>query len=284
MRALAKLYNQIQQQQPVLIVVCFDSLTRTPQYCLIQENPTEVSEITFGDLSLPTIGALDTVQLDTNTPSNGGGLIRRQGSLVINSRDANGIPFNLDPFNKKFYSTGVRYQDFYFGIWVIDRAFINDDIRGGMFLGYYQIQPTINWTEDQVKTTVPIFDILTLEDGIIGVSFVRNFLGNLVEEPVALPAMRLFNPWITKYVVPKVYGQVERIKLVNDFPSFSLKQLSQLISGRLQRDFLLTDTNIKLQLAELDIGTTQLNQLVGYRVRIKIGTTGEVILGDVSTC
>src|SRR6267154_2363521 len=237
MRALAKLYNQIQQQQPVLIVVCFDSLTRTPQYCLIQENPTEVSEITFGDLSLPTIGALDTVQLDTNTPSNGGGLIRRQGSLVINSRDANGIPFNLDPFNKKFYSTGVRYQDFYFGIWVIDRAFINDDIRGGMFLGYYQIQPTINWTEDQVKTTVPIF-----------------------------------------------YGQVERIKLVNDFPSFSLKQLSQLISGRLQRDFLLTDTNIKLQLAELDIGTTQLNQLVGYRVRIKIGTTGEVILGDVSTC
>lgn len=270
MQVLGNFQVADQELAPVVVVICFDTATRSVQFVLSQDAATTVPYIKYDSRVYENFDVLDDVVVTSTQPDNGGGIIRRSTTLTVLTENPKGYPYYQGVFSKKFYQGGLNVRDFYFGIYAIDRRMLNEEIRTGLFLGYFQIQTGASWTEREGKTTLPLVDVLTNDDTLVGAT-----------EEVIPDSLFLFNPWFNEQIVPKVWGQVARVKLLNSFPSFSVRTLSSALNGRVESNYTNASTSILLE--KYADQSSVLRQLitVGGTVKVKMAD-GEVIAGTLS--
>jgi hypothetical protein len=256
----------------VFVAVLFDAATRTPSFALIQESPTDVPAILWNGTSVETRGLLSDAVITCQRPNDGGGIIRRNCKLDIQTEHSKGYPFFKTYLTKALYYGGQAANGVYFGLYAIDRQFMYSDITDGLFLGYYQIDVGLDWEEKAGKTSIPLIEVLLNDETIVGAT----------DEDIP-NWMFMFNPWFTGQVIPKVYGFVPRVRTLNDFPTMSIKNIANSISGTVKAPY--TDTSTKIILENNVDQFSSLQQLAvtfeanGY-ARIKMHD-GEVIMGTL---
>ncbi len=270
MQQLGNFDTANQSQAPVFVVVLFDSATRLPSFALIQESPTDIPTVYLNGVGIETRGLLGDLSITVTRPSDGGGILRRNCTLNINTEHAAGYAYFRAALSKSLYYGGQTVGDFYFGIYGFERHHMNDDLRDGLFYGFYQIESGVEWTEEDGTTKLPLNDILTLDETIVGAT------------SEAIPeSFFLYNPWFDGIIVPKVFGYVPRIKLINSFPSISVKDLSNSISGTVGASYTSGSTTVILeQYTDKSSVLRQIAAIGGY-VRIKMAD-GEVIYGTLT--
>jgi hypothetical protein len=269
MQQLGNFDTANQSQAPVFVVVLFDSATRLPSFALIQESPTDIPSVYLNGVAIETRGLLGDLSITVARPSDGGGILRRNCTLNINTEHASGYAYFRAALSKSLYYGGQTVGDFYFGIYGFERHHMNEDLRDGLFYGFYQIESGVQWTEEDGTTQLPLNDILNLDETIVGAT------SESIPE-----SFFLYNPWFDGVIVPKVFGYVPRIKLINSFPSISVKDLSASISGSVAASYNGASTSIILeQYTDKSSVLRQIADIGGY-VRIKMAD-GEVIYGTL---
>jgi hypothetical protein len=254
---------------PVIVVVVLSTATRLPTYAWVQESQSDVMEVIYNGAVVPCKGILDDVSVRATRPSSGGGLRRNVTTLKFNVENTKGYPIFEDPILKSLYYGGSNFDDFYFGIFGIDRVNLNEDLLGGASYGFYKVDNEIDWTESDGTQTINLLDITLTQDNIVGAT-----------EEVIDDTFFIYNSWYDANFFPKAYGQVPRIKVLNAFPSFGIKNFSASISGRVRSNY--TDTSPTILLEENTDQASLLLQAanIGGIVRIRMNDS-EVIAGTL---
>ncbi len=254
---------------PVIVVVVFSTSTRLPMYAWVQESQTDVLNVLYDSVLVPCKGILDDVSVRSTRPSSAGGLRRNATTVKFNVENAKGYPIFEDPILKSLYYGGSNFDDFYFGIFGIDRINLNDDLRKGASYGFYKVDNEIGWTETDGTQSINLIDILLAQDNIVGAT-----------EEVIDDTFFIYNSWYDANFFPKAYGQVPRIKVLNAFPSFGIKNFSASISGRVRSNY--TDISTTILLEENTDQASLLLQAanIGGVVRIRM-KDNEVISGTL---
>jgi hypothetical protein len=270
MQTLGNFATTTDAQAPVFVAILFDAETHVPSFALIQESPTDIPIVKWGDYTLETRGLLQDATVTVTRPSDGGGIIRRTCNLEIQTEHSKGYAFFKNQLTKAMYYSGQNVQSVYFGLYAIDRQYMFQDLKDGLFLGFYQIETGVEWIEEEGKTTIPLIEILINDTTIVGAT----------NETIPEEAF-LFNPWFEGTVIPKCFGQVPRVKMLNSFPTISVKDIAGNFNGLTQASYTTGSSYIVLE-SNVDQGSI-LRQLVaaGGYVRVKMGN-GEVIRGSLA--
>lgn len=254
---------------PVIVAIVFNAATRLPVYAWAQESPTDVLNVLYNGILVPCKGILDDVSIRSTRPNSGGGLRRLSTTLKFNVEHAKGYPLFEDPILKSLYYGGSNFDDFYFGIFGIDRQKLNADIRSGASYGFYRVDNEIDWNEVDGIQTINLLDILLSNENIVGAT----------EETID-DTFFIYNAWYDANFFPKAFGQVPRIKVLNAFPSFSVKNFSASISGRVRSNYTNVSTTILLE-ENTDQASLLLQAAnIGGTVRIRM-KDNEVISGTL---
>lgn len=254
---------------PVIVAIVFSAFTRKPVYAWAQESPTDVLNVLYDGALVPCKGILDDVSIRSTRPQSGGGLRRNTTALKFNVENAKGYPIFEDPILKSLYYGGSNFDDFYFGIFGIDRQNLNSDIRSGASYGFYKVDNEITWDELGGVQSINLIDILLAQDNIVGAT----------EEKID-DTFFIYNSWYDANFFPKAYGQVPRIKVLNAFPSFGIKNFSAAISGRVRSNYTNVSTTILLE-ENTDQASLLLQAAnIGGTVRIRM-KDNEVIAGTL---
>lgn len=269
MRTLGLHSTIFPSSSPVLVVIVFSAATQLPMYAWTQESPTDVLQVIYNQMVVPCKGILDDVSIRSSRPQSGGGIRSNQTSLKFNVEDLKGYPIFEDPILKTLYYGGSNFDDFYFAIYSIDRGNLNSDIRNGACYGFFKVDNEIDWEEKDGIQSINLLDILLSQEKIVGAT----------DEPID-DTFFIYNPWYQANFFPKAYGQVPRIKVLNAFPSFGIKNFSASIGGRIRSDY--DDTSTEILLEENTDDSSLLLQAanIGGLVRIRM-KDGEVISGTL---
>ena len=270
MRLLARQQVQYPSSAPVIVVLVFSAVTKLPIYAWVQESQTDVVQITYGEIVVPCKGILDDVHIRSSRPQSNGGLRRNVIQLKLNVTDVRGYPILDDPIVKGLYYGGSNFDDFYFGVYGIDRSYLTEDIRNGASYGFYKVDSEIVWTEVDGIQTISLIDILLANESIVGAT------GEVIPD-----TFFIYNPWFTANFFLKVYGQVPRIRLLNAFPSFSVKKFAASISGQVRSAYTSSSTTIILETNVQDSSLLLQAVVIGGTVSIRM-KDGEVIAGTLS--
>lgn len=270
MHTLGNFKGSGESRAPYITVIAIDTATHTPQFAMVQESPNEIPIVRFSGLDLETRGILSDVSYSESRGQGGNGIIRRSLSLQIQTEHTKGYPFFTLPLSKKFYYGGQTVEDIYFAVYANDRSNQLKPIENGWFIGYYKIEAGVSWTEEQGVTRIPLVQILQKDSTKLGAT----------EEEIP-EQFFLFNPWFRGEVVPKVFGFVPRIKLLNAFPSISIKNVAGSINGVVQSNYTNVSTTIILE--KFADQSSVLRQLIsiGGIVRVRMADN-EVIAGSLS--
>ncbi len=189
--------------------------------------------------------------------------------MKFNVEHTKGYPILEDPIVKALYYGGSNFDAFYFGIYSIDRSNLNYDIRTGACYGFYKVDNEIDWEEDGGIQSINLLDILLSQEAIVGATT------ETIDD-----TFFIYNPWYTANFFMKAYGQVPRIRVLNAFPSFGIKNFSASIGGRVQETY--TDLSTEILLEENTDNSSLLLQAanIGGTVRIRMHD-GEVIAGTL---
>ncbi len=270
MRRLGKhtIYNP--SSAPCVVVVLYDSLTNLPLIVWTQESQTDVALIKLDGVLLECLGILDDINIQSVRPQSGGGMRRTTATLSFNTNQVTAAPLIDNPFGTRFYSCGRNFDDLYFAIYSIDRSALHSDIKLGAMYGIFKLDNEVSWDEKDGVQDLSLIDILVSQDAICGAK----------SDEVVPDLFFIYNPWYTANFMPKAYGQVPRIKVLNAFPSFSIKTFAAGITGKVQSDYDDTSTEILLE-DNVDQSSLLLQAAeLGGTVRIKMHD-GEVIAGTL---
>lgn len=270
MRSLGKQYSELPSSSPVLVVMVFSTATKLPAYAWVQESQTDVSMVMYSGIQVQCAGLLDDVHIRSSRPQSGGGLRRNVVDLKLNVIDAKGYPILDDPIVKGLYYGGSNLEDFYFGIYAIDRQWLNLDVRSGACYGHFSVDNEVSWGEVDGIQTISLIDMLLSNESIVGAT-----------AEVIPDTFFIYNPWFTANFFLKAYGQVPRIKVLNAFPSFSIKNFAASIGGTVRTAY--TNASATIVLEDNTTDSSLLLQVVsiGGTVRIRMND-GEVIAGTLS--
>ncbi len=271
MRSLGTFANSDQVQAPMAVVVVYDAASNEPQYALTQEGVTvdNVGVLFLNGAPIYVYPNLDNLKYQEQRAQGEGGIPRRTASMTLHPESGDGTPFALSPFDRKFYSGGQSARDFYFGIYAIDRNNILEDLTRGIFYGMFRLDADVRWTEEDPPGSYHLIDLIVSDDTIIGAT--SQDLPNILS---------LFNPWYSGVVVPKVFGQVPRVRLLSGTsPAYSSAILKS-VNGLVRADF--TDVSSYLVLEKNVPYGSALYALsvVAPDVRISL-SNGEVISGTL---
>ncbi len=270
MRILGNLNQYGSLSAPVIVIGVFDAATSLPSYAIVQEDANEVAISKINGTTVCTVGLIDDFSLQATRPQQGGGILRQTISLSIISEHAKGYPFFKVPLSKAFYYAGQSIDSYYFGVWAIDRRDQFLDVTQGCFLGFFKVDASVKWQESNGVTTIGLIDVLLQDQNKVGAT----------DETIP-DQLFLFNAWYNAPIVPKVFGQVPRVKMLNLFPSIAIRKLSNSITGRIESNY--TNASATIDLEKNADQASVLRQLIaiGGNVRIKMHD-GEVILGSLA--
>ena len=257
-------------KRPFIAAIALNAADGTPSYALIAENEEVVPYVSYKGINVATEALLDSVSHDCTRPQSGGGIIRRTITLSIKTDNVKGAPFYRGAITKKFYQGGQTYDDIIFAIYASDASHPHLPLEDAWFLGVYRIDRSVDWKEEDGVTDIPLMQILE-ED--------RTKVGTTDQE---IPEQFfLFNPWFDEPLIPKVFGRVPRIKMLNIFPSVSVKAIAGAISGVIESAYTPASTTILLErFADQASGLRQLIA-IGGTVAIRMNN-GEVIVGSLA--
>lgn len=270
MRSLSRQQSIYPSSAPVIVVVVFSTATNLPAYAWAQESQTDVAQIIYKNIQVPCSGLLDDVHIRSSRPQSGGGLRRNVSQLKLNVTNAKGYPILDDPIVKALYYGGSNLDDFYFGVFGIDREHLNEDVRNGASYGFYTVDNEISWAEVDGIQTINLIDILLSQDDIVGAT----------EETIP-DTFFIYNPWFQSNFFLKAYGQVPRIKVLNAFPSFSVKNFAASIGGTVRSAYTNASTTIILETGTQASSLLLQAVTIGGTVRIRMAN-GEVIAGTLT--
>lgn len=256
-------------KRPYVAVVALDS-SYAPIYALTQESEETVEYVRISGQVIPTHALLDNVEHAVTRPQSGGGMIRRTVSISVKTDEAKGSPFFKDVFTKKFYQGGQTYNELLFAVYANDLSHYTEDIEKGWFLGVYRIDLSIDWKETDGTTEIPLLQIFEADTTKVGAT----------EEDIP-EQFFLFNPWYQEPIVPKVFGRVPRIRMLNIFPSVSVKEIAGSVSGTIQSAY--TNVSASIVLEKYADQNSVLRQLItiGGTVAVRMHD-GEVIVGSLA--
>lgn len=270
MHILGNFKAEGESRSPYVTVIALDTLTHTPQYALVQESANEIPVVNFGGVFLETRGILSDVSYSNSRGQSGNGIARRSMTINIQTENTKGYPYFNPPLSKRFYYGGQSAQDIYFAVYANDATKQFEPIENSWFLGYYKIESGVSWKEDQGATRISLVQILQKDSTKLGAT-----------DEVIPEQFYIFNSWFRGEVIPKVFGYVPRIKMLNAFPSISIKSLSGSISGQVQSNY--TNSSPTIILEKFADQSSVLRQLIsiGGTVRVRMHDN-EVIKGTLS--
>lgn len=258
-------------KQPRVILLVFDTATGTPQFALCQEVNYDLDAVRYNNTYVPIQFCVDKITFSRSAPSAPGGLVRNMASVTFMPNDSKGHPFSLvSGLRKEFFRGGQVNKDFYIEMWGCSANGIGKDIRkNSHFFGRFIFDVGTGWNESSGVTSVRLVDPLLVQ------TYRPGELDTEIES-----TWRIFNKWMVSFTgFPTVYGQVPRVKMVNRFPSFDLRDLTQqtgqftVVSG--PRYIILPAAEIEGSLIE-ELATITTGDLILY---IRNLATDEVIRG-----
>lgn len=260
--------------QPSVIIIVKDE-DNAPKFAMIQESRTDIPGVIYGDSYVETISVVNDVTIKSSRPQSvGAGLTRTTAQILFNTNEEDGRPFNLYSFNKEIFYGAASLDKLIFEIYSINRDKIQaNDVRSGCCYGIFRVDSDCSWTESSGEMTLSLIDIIGSSEIIIN-------NGADVDDII-----KIYNPWYTATTMPIVFGQVPRFKLLNNFPTMGIKQMSQSVSGSIFSNYDNDDTRIYLEKSVTDasilkqfvrfVGATEVSN---YYVRVQLHDK-EVVYG-----
>lgn len=274
MRQLGTLSSPLNSTSPCVALVVFDAATMVPSFALIQDSEDEIPFLKWGGVVLEVAPLVHDCQLKATAPQGkAGGLRRNVLSLSLATKHPKGYPYYNAALTRKLYQCGQRPDAVVFGLVAFDRQFQGRDLKTAWQGGMYIIDSGTAWAEVEGVTSLTLVDVLSSDEYNVGAT----------DEEIP-DLFFIFNPDLTGTIMPKVYGQVPRIKLTNAFPTISLRKLANSVSGILHSTYTPSDGPGTVIILETNTQRSSLlRQLVtlGGVVRIKMHD-GETIAGTLS--
>ena len=256
---------------PCVVVLIYDAETNEPLVAWVQESVSDVARIKINNVYVECDSVIDTINVNSTRPQSGGSLVRNTATINFRTNQADASPLIDSPFDEKFYSGGRNFDNVYFAIYSIDRSNLLEDIRLGACYGIYKLDNEVSWGEKDGVQTIALIDILLEQDDICAA---------IESEPVP-DFFFYYNSWYNANFMLKAYGQVPRIKVLNAFPSFSIKDFTASITGKVRSAYTNVSTTIILEDNVDDASLLLQAVALGGTVRIKMHD-GEVIAGTLS--
>ena len=282
MRKLKKLLKVGGRRQTSVCVVAYaigtgDRTTDIPIVAWMQESPTAemAGVVTINGKKVLVDYVMDDFQYSEEAPTEGGGITRRNVSFSLiptfleNGNAQPYLPTNeYQEFFRGLYVGGSSTRDIYFEVYTFDRTYQLDDLRTTTCLGIYKMDAGIQWSEGEGSAKVSLYDVLLQEDNYCGSS------NATIDD-----TLFIYNPWFSGNVIPRVYGQVPRVRLLNGTPTFDPMDLSNAITGIVAEDFTDTAGYIVLQRGT-NLGSV-IRYLSTFNPTLRININDEVIEGDL---
>ena len=275
MRALGTLSTPLNSTSPCVALVVFDAATMIPSFALIQDSEDEIPFLKWGGQVLEVAPLIHDCGLKSTAPQGkAGGLRRNVLSLSLATAHAKGYPYYNAAITRKLYQCGQRPDAIVFGLVAFDRQFQGRDLTTAWQGGMFTIDSGTAWGEVEGVTTLTLVDVLSSDAYNVGAD------GDVVPD-----LFFIFNPDLSSStIMPKVYGQVPRIKLANAFPTISLRTLANSVAGILHSTYSPSDGPGTVIILEVNTQITSLLRqlvLIGGIARVKMHD-GEVIAGTLS--
>jgi len=271
MHSLGTFNNTSTSRRPYVAIIVADAATLTPLHALIQESTGSIPVVKFGGRFIETFSVVESASVSYARPSSSdAGLVRRTCNIALLSEHAKGYPYFKSTISKKLYQGGQTYNDVVFFVYANDRAHVANDIEDSFFLGVFKIDYNFSWQEENGITSFPLIQVLESDPTKMGATD-----EDIPEE------FFLFNPWYDAPIIPKVYGRVPRIRMLNNFPSISIKDIAGSISGTVESAYTSVSTTIVLE--KYADQSSVLRQLIaiGGTVLVRMADN-EVIAGTLS--
>jgi len=255
---------------PCVIVVLYDAADNLPKVAWSQESSNDVAQIFLGSTAVACASVIDQITINSDRPSSGGGLRRNTASITFQANRGTSAPLIDDPVGPSFYYGGRNFDDFYFSIYAVDRTKLGSDIKLGTHFGVFKLDNEVTWSEENGVQNISLIDIFLAQERICAA----------VDDEDVPDFFFFYNPWHTANFMPKAYGQVPRIRALNAFPSFSIKNFATSISGRVRAAYDDDDTEILLE-ENVDQSSLLLQAAeLGGTVRVRMHDN-EVIAGTL---
>lgn len=254
---------------PTIVFIVYDTATHTPQTALTQVSNDDLPGVFINGVVVPTESILEQVEYKDTRPQQKGGLHRHNISFSIAATSEKGYPYYDNFPSKGFYQATQNPDDFYFSVYVFDRTQQFKDVRNGLHLGCYKLDQSVTWNEQQGLTSFSIQDVLTSDLSYVGTT-----------DEVIPDFFFLYNQWYGGGIIPKVYGQVPRVRMLNAFPSFSVKRLANSINGIVGADYTAGSSEIILEENVDQFSVLKQLAQIGGVARVRM-LDGEVIAGTL---
>jgi len=278
--------STVSGRAPMAVVVAYLTEGNLPLTAFVQEAPTEevYSNLNIGGSFVDVEFTMENFNYSEQRPSDGGGIrrrtiafgLRKLGDNVASGPFTSDITANLESSGDKFlyiwrqlYTGGVSRDDLYFRAFLVDRSNQFKDIELGFELGTYRIESGTSWNESSELTNISLVDAMLVEDSRVGAS----------DENID-DTLYIYNPWFKGDTIPKTYGMIPRVRMLNSFPSVDTRSLASAFSGNFPSAYGTGTSDIQL-VDSVDFGHPTLQLAInGAKVRIKTAT-GEVIRGNL---
>ncbi len=225
--------------------------------------------IKVGEQDVQCLSIIDDISITSTRPQSGGALRRNTATISFKTNRETSKPLVEDPIGYNFYCGGRNFDDLYFSIYSVDRTKLLYDIKLGACYGVFKLDNEVSWTEKDGTQSISLIDTLLAQEAICAAT----------DEDMP-DFFFYYNSWYKSNFMPKAYGQVPRVKVLNAFPSFSVKNFTAAISGKVKSAY--DDTSTEIVLEENVDETSLLLQAaeLGGIVRIRMHDN-EVISGTL---
>ncbi len=222
---------------PFVCVFIYDDLTKDPVAAWAQEGDDDIAVVQIGTHRMEVAHILDSVSITSARPQSGGGMRRATAKLSFCSSVDGNSPLVAPPIQKKFYHGGQNFDSLYFSVYSTDRVATAEDIKSGAHYGVFKLESDVSWSEEDGMHEVELIDAFLAQDQVVGA----------VEDQPLPDVFLSYNPWFNATIMPKVYGQIPRVRLLNSYPSFDIKGDITGVTGQVRSDYTSSSTTIILE-------------------------------------